>query len=310
MNDGSRALPTQQELDEWILGRSNWGRWGANDQVGAINLITPQKRVEAARLIRSGRLVSLARPLATMPAPNNPQPVQHFMKSYEMGNLGIAVDYLGVYFHGVVNTHLDALCHMWNPRGLFNNRDPKTEIGFEGARWGAVEVWGEGIVTRGVLLDIPRLRGQPFATESEPVHGWELGDALVAQKVELAPGDALCVYSGREAWQAAQPRGKAYAGDRRAGSPGLHASCLKFLRDYDVSILAWDMMDFAPSGYTVSVPMHAALFAYGVALVDNALLAPLAEACAAEGRWEFMFSMGPLKLVGGTGCPINPLAHF
>jgi kynurenine formamidase len=262
--------------------------------------------------VKSGRLLSLARPLATAPAPDNPRPVQHFMKYYDLDHFGAAVDYIGIYFHGMVNTHLDALSHFWGPKGLFNARDPKKEVGFDGTRWGGVEAWGEGIVTRGVLLDIPKLRGKPFVEQAEPVHGWELEEAAKAQKVELRAGDAVCVYSGREAWHAKHGiNGKGYGSAGPHGeAPGLHASCLKFFREHDVAVLAWDMMDFTPSGYRLPVPVHGAIFAYGMAFVDNSLLEPLAAACAEEGRYEFMFSLAPLKLIGGTGGPINPLAHF
>jgi kynurenine formamidase len=157
-----------------------------------------------------------------------------------------------------------------------------------------------------------RLRGAAFVEHAQPVHGWELEEALQSQGVKLGAGDALCVYSGREAWQAAHGReGKGYGTEGPHGdTPGLHASCLKFLRDHDVAVLVWDMMDYTPSGYNITVPVHGAIFAYGIAFVDNALLEPLSAACLAEGRWDFMFSIAPLKFVGGTGGPINPLAHF
>jgi len=302
-------LPTQAQVDEWLLNLSNWGRWGKDDQKGAVNLITPEKRVEAARLVRSGRIVSLARPLATAPAPENRQPVEHRLKYFYIGHFGVAVDYIGIHFHGIANTHLDALSHCWGAKGLFNARDPEKELDSKGARWGGVEAWGDGIVTRGVLLDIPKLRGKPFVEHAEPVHGWDLEAALHAQRVELQPGDAVCVYSGREAWAAKHGQGWGAAAPQ-GDVPGLHASCLKFFRDHDVAVLVWDMMDMMPSGYSLPVPVHGAIFAYGMAFVDNALLEPLAAACAQEGRYEFNFSVAPLKLIGGTGGPINPLAQF
>jgi len=306
----ARSQPTQEQVDEWLTRRNNWGRWGPGDQRGAINLITREKRVEAARLVTSGRVVSLARPVETAPQPGAPAPAQRYLKYQDLEGCGFASDFIGIFPHGVVNTHLDALCHMWGAKGLFNARDPKQAFGADGAGWGAVDVWGEGIVTRGVLADIPRLRGAAFADEDSPIHGWDLEDALKSQGVVMRPGDALCAYGGREAWQAAE-KGRRYgSGGQRAKSPGLHASCLEFIRDHDIAVLAWDMMDYAPSGYRMLVPVHGAIFAYGVALVDNALLAPLAAACAEEKRWEFMLSVAPLKLAGGTGAPVNPLAHF
>ncbi len=121
------------------------------------------------------------------------------------------------------------------------------------------------------------------------MHGWELDDILSARRIRLEPGDAVCVYSGREAWQEHEPRAAYSKPFGPAPSrPGLHISCLPFLRDHDVSVLVWDMLDHLPIGYDVPWAVHAALFAYGVALLDNALLEPLAQACVEEGRDEFM----------------------
>lgn len=143
-------------------------------------------------------------------------------------------------------------------------------------------------------------------TLDAPVHGWELEEVAAAQGVEIRPGDALCVYSGRE--QFAATNGWVWAGG--PARPGLHASCLPFLRDADVALLVWDMMDASPHEYEVPWTVHGAVFAYGVALVDNALLEPLAEFCSQEGRYEFMLTINPLNVRGGTGSPVNPVAVF
>jgi len=138
------------------------------------------------------------------------------------------------------------------------------------------------------------------------VHGWELEEIAAEQGVTIEPGDAVCVYSGRE--QFAASNGGVWT--RGAERPGLHASCLPFIRDNDISLLVWDMMDAAPNEYDVPWPVHGAIFAYGVSLVDNSLLEPLAKVCAEEGRYEFMFSLNPLVVIGGTGSPANPIAVF
>jgi kynurenine formamidase len=297
-----RALPTKEEALGYLRERRNWGRWGADDQRGAINLITPEKRVQAASLVRTGRAVSLSRDVPTMPGRGNPMPAQHFLRIYD----GAVIDYYGIAYHGYVTTHVDALCHVWDEGGMWNGRDPKVEITTDGARFGGIEHWREGITTRGVLLDVPRYRREPHVTIEKPVHGWELEAVCASQGVQVEPGDALVVYSGRESWQAAHPEWSGY----RPPSPGLHASCLPFVRDHDVAALAWDLMDANPNEYGLRWSMHGALFSYGVALVDNCLLQPLAEACAEEGRWEFMLTLAPLPVVGGTGSPVNPIALF
>ena len=301
------SLPTRADVEAYLRERRNWGRWGADDQVGAVNLITPAKRVQAAGLVRSGRSVSLSRVFPKLPATNNPTPAQHFMRTIERGSGGGAIDYYGISYHGQASTHLDSLCHVWDEHGMWNGRKPSQEIGFEGARWGAVTNWSNGIVTRGVLLDVPHFRGQPFVTQEQPIHGWELEDVARSQGVSLGAGDALVVYGGREAWDRAHPEQIWGSGTSR---PGLHASCLPFIRDHDVSLLVWDMMDHAPNGYDLAWSVHGAIFAYGVGLVDNALLEPLAAACAEEQRYEFMLMVLPLVVPGGTGSPANPVALF
>lgn len=294
--------PTRDEALSYLRERRNWGRWGADDQRGAVNLITPEKRVRAASLVRSGRSVSLSRDLPTVPGRGNPMPATHWLRVMD----NAVIDHIGIGYHGYVTTHVDALCHVWDDGGMWNGRDPGTEVTSQGAQFGAIQHWRDGITTRGVLLDVPKYRGEPSVTIERPVHGHELEAIAQAQGVALEPGDALVVYSGREAWQAANPAWSGY----RPPSPGLHASCLPFVREYDVAVLAWDLMDAAPNEYGLPWTMHGAIFAYGVALVDNALLQPLAEACAEEGRYEFMLTFAPLPVVGGTGSPVNPIALF
>jgi kynurenine formamidase len=307
-----RALPRREEVLSLIRDRSNWGRWGKDDQVGAINLITPQKRVAATRLVRTGRSVSLSREFPKEPGPGNAFPAQHYMRTLPRGTGGFAADYYGVFYHGVQSTHIDALCHTWDENGMWNGRDPKKEIGFDGATWGGIEAWTDGILTRGVMLDVPRHRGLPSVTQDRPVHGWELEELCEKRGIRIEPGDAICVYSGREAWQSANPEvpyGRPF-GAGVVDRPGLHVSCLQFIREHDVSVLVWDMLDHMPNGYDIPWAVHAGIFAYGIALLDNALLEPLARACGEENRDEFMLVIAPLRVKGGTGSPANPLAVF
>ncbi len=301
-----RTIPTREEVLGYLTERRNWGRWGDDDQRGAINLITAEKRAAAAGLVRTGRSVSLSREFPKTAGPGNPNPAQHFMRWFERGSGGAAVDFYGIMYHGHITTHIDALCHVWDQNGMWNGRNHRDVLTTQGTTWGDVDQWRDGIVTRGVLLDVPRFRGEPSVTVERPVHGWELEQVARAQGITLEPGDALLVYSGREAWQTANPRWSGYT----PPGPGLHASCLPFIRDNDVSVLGWDLMDANPNEYEVPWTVHGALFAYGVALLDNALLEPLADACAEEGRHEFMLTIAPLRVVGGTGSPCNPIALF
>ena len=307
-----RKLPSDADVRSFIRDRNNWGRWGKDDQLGALNLVTPAKRVAATRLVKSGRSVSLSRPFPKEPGPNNAYPAQHYMRTVPRGKGGFAADYYGIFYHGIASTHIDALCHTWDEGGMWNGRDPKKEVTFEGATFGGVEHWSEGIITRCVMLDVPRQRGVASVTQDAPVHGWELDEILSKRGIRLEPGDAVAVYSGRDAWQANNPDtpyGRPFGGGPNV-RPGLHVSCLPFLRDHDVSLLVWDMLDHLPIGYDIPWAVHAAIFAYGVALVDNALLEPVARACVEEGRDDFMLVIAPLRVVGGTGSPANPLAVF
>lgn len=303
----AHPLPTRAEIDSYLRDRNNWGRWGDAGAAGAMNLIDDAKRINAASLVKTGRNVSLSRPFPVEPSAENPNPaIQHLMKNERAPGGGSATDYYGIAYHGTSATHIDALCHVWDENGGWDGRDPGENIRFSGVQYGTVDEWSDGILTRGVLLDVVKHRGGVHVTMDTPVHGWELEEIAEAQGVKLEPGDAVCIYSGREKF--AEANGGVWT--RGAERPGLHASCLPFIRDNDASLIVWDMMDAAPNEYNVPWPVHGVIFAYGVSLVDNALLEPLADACAEEGRYEFMLTVNPLNVVGGTGSPANPIAVF
>jgi kynurenine formamidase len=297
------------EVLSLLRDRSNWGRWGENDEIGAVNLITDRKRVAAAQLVRTGTTISLSRPFPTRPHADNPRPAAHYTTRSSKGVGGVAGDYYGIEYHGVTTTHVDALCHVWDERGMWQGRDPDIELTSRGSRFGAVDKWSRGIVTRGVLLDVPAYRGAPYVVHDKPVHGDELEAIAADQGVAVEPGDALVVYSGRDRWDEEQPAwGTGLTASGEPYRPGLHASCLEFLRDHDCAALAWDMLDHAPNDWAIPWTVHGAIFAYGVALVDNCELAALAVECAAQRRNDFMFVVAPLVVQGGTGSPANPLA--
>jgi hypothetical protein len=114
----SSNAPAVSESENALTYRRNWGRWGANDQLGAVNLITAQKRAAAAALVKTGRTVSLGRVF---------EPDQHFIRVNQRGTGGSVVDYYGFLYHGVTVTHVDALCHVWDRNGMWNGRDPTKE---------------------------------------------------------------------------------------------------------------------------------------------------------------------------------------
>jgi hypothetical protein len=322
--------PDAEQVESWLFQERNWGRWGDDDERGTVNLLTPESRLAALGSARTGQVISLSRPIATWLGPGNNQPAQHFMKiAHGVGQNtvhdehdgpppgGAATDYYGLQYHGVNTTHLDALCHAWDRDGIYNGRDPQAVLSTSGASFAGVETLADGIFTRGILIDVPAYRGVEYVTQEEPVHGDELQDILDHTGTVLRPGDALCVYSGREKWQEANPDkpygrypvvtepGKA---SMHFEKPGLHASCLPFLRDSDASVLVWDMLDATPYPYDVAFAVHGAIHAYGLVLIDNALLEPLALACRAAKRTDFLLTVAPLVVNGGTGSPVNPTA--
>ncbi|MCC7363302.1 MAG: cyclase family protein [Dehalococcoidia bacterium] len=302
-------LPTEAEVMTYFEKHNNWGRWGADDEAGTINLITPEKRREAAALVQSGRAVSLAYTLNTVAAPGNWNPLQHFVRVIP----DASVDYLGILFHGYAHTHLDALCHIFYEGKGYNGK-PAAEITSLGARWGDVEQWSGGITTRGVLIDIPRFRGTSHVTVDAPVRGWEIEAAAEKQGTPLRPGDAVVVFSNRQAFYAENP-GLVPGTEPQ---PGLHADVIPVLHRNDAAILVWDQLDARPSGYAhfdvtrrPGGPVHVfGIVFLGLPLLDNAHLVPLAQACAEENRWEFMLTVNPLRVRGGTGSPVNPIAIF
>lgn len=301
--DGAEPMSRRDALT-YLQEHRNWGRWGPDDQRGAVNLVSERRRRAAAGLVRSGRVVSLARHLDRRPGAGNPHPLGHEVivpDPYEGSGMGAVEDRLTMRYHGWATTHLDALCHTWSgDEGMWGGRDPSAEVGPSGITWGDVTQWSDQLVGRGVLLDIPALRGVPYVELGRPVEGSELTAAAERQAVELQPGDFLAVYCGRDAWEAADG-GRPY---RLApeGRPGVGSSCVPFVREHDVAVLLWDMIDAEP------MTVHGVIWAFGVGLVDNCELGVLARTCAALGRYEFLMVVAPLPVPGATGSPVNPLA--
>jgi kynurenine formamidase len=289
---------------------TNWWRWGAQDELGATNLLGPQSVLRGAAAIKTGVTVSLAHPLALQAAENNPFPASRVMKQRTHVAGGAATDVISVDYHGLATTHVDALCHVWDSYGTYNGHDPAEVISNDGARWGDVTVWREGLITRGVLLDVCRARGVDCVELDAPVTGAELAE--LSSGLDVRSGDAVVVYCGRERWDDREEHawGAQRIHDGATPRPGLHSSCVGFFRESDAAILVWDMLDALPVDPPVAWPVHRAIHDLGMALVDNARLGPLAEQCRATGVSEFALVVAPLVVPGGTGSPVNPIAIF
>jgi len=303
-------------MDEIFEKVKNWGRWGAEDQAGALNLITPQKRAAAAKLVKSGEIVSCARELPVHPNLENPTPALHMMvmagdacDATGVPGLETAMDFVGVAFHGMAVSHIDALCHVF-VRGQMYNGFPAADVKSIGAMRNSIMVAREGIVSRGVLLDIPRLRGVPWLPGGASIAPDELAAAEREQGVRVEAGDILLVAGGRDARRAEEGPWNPQSG----GIPGLHPECIPWLHERDVAVLGSDGVSDPLPGAGIErwpIPVHqCALVAMGVHLLDNLMLGRLLEACARHRRWEFLFTVAPLRVDRATGSPVNPIAVF
>jgi kynurenine formamidase len=292
---------------------SNWGRWGADDVLGTLNLVTPAKRLAAAAAVMTGQTVSLSRTVTPAYEAGNSNPPIHFMIASGVGapeqGMAVAADWYGIAPHGHALTHLDSLGHLfWNAR-MYNGRPASRVEQVTGARDGSIEDAGGGIVTRGVLLDLPRALGLEYLEPEHRVSPSELESAEVAAGVTIEPGDAVLVRVGRDVDRA--QRGP--HDPDRSGTPGLSARCAEWFRERDVALLGSDVAhDPLPSIYRLmEMPIHVlCLVSMGLWLLDNAYLEDLADVVSAEGRSSFLLMLGPLKLKRGTGSAVNPLVLF
>lgn len=311
----SNAL-TRESLERLFESVKNWGRWGPDDERGALNYISAEKRAAAARLVRDGEAVSCALEFPVAPGPDNPTPAQHHMviagdapEASGVPHLETALDYIGIAFHGMATSHIDALCHVF-VRGQMYNGFPAADVKSTGAARNSIMAARDGIVSRGVLLDIPRLRGVPWLEPGAAVERAELEAAERAQGLQVAEGDVLLIGTGRDARRKARgawdPVGE--------GLAGLHPSCIPYLHERRIAVLGGDgVSDPLPSSSVEGwpIPVHqCCLVAMGVHLLDNLELGRLASACATRERWEFLFSVAPLRIERATGSPVNPLALF
>ena len=306
-------IPTKERMDEIFESSKNWGRWGADDEVGALNLITAEVRKAAAAAVRQGLAVSCSLDMPVDPAPDNPHPALHMMvqggDDCLVPGFGLesTADFVGVAFHGMASSHLDALCHVAVGGKIYNDFDV-TEVKSTGAQRNSVMAAKNGIVSRGVLLDIPRLRGVEWLEPGDVISPDELDAAEEAQSVEVREGDVLLVGTGRDARRAAKGRWSPI----EAGMAGLHPECLPWIHGRGVAVLGCDgISDVLPppqiEGWTM--PIHeTTLVAMGVHLLDNLALGELAAACAECSQWDFQFNALPLRVQGGTGSPLNPVA--
>ncbi|MEZ4331227.1 MAG: cyclase family protein [Myxococcota bacterium] len=309
----SGAPMTEARMNEIFEQVKNWGRWGKDDEAGALNLITDEVRKRAAACIRHGRAVSCAYEVAVQPAIDNPHPALHMMIAAgddclfpEIG-LETTSDFVGLAFHGMATSHLDALCHV-HVNGKMYNGFPGTDVKSTGARRNSVMCARDGIVSRGVLLDMPRTLGVDWLDPGRAITPDELEKAEAMQNVRVREGDVLLVATGRDARREALGRWHPL----EQGLAGLHPECLPWLHERGIAVLGSDcisdVVPFAAVG-SWGMPIHqVTLVAMGVHLLDNLFLGDLMKACAELSQYDFHLTIAPLRIEGGTGSPVNPIA--
>jgi kynurenine formamidase len=290
---------------------SRWGRWGSDDERGALHFLTPERVVAAAGLVSEGVSVTLSLPLNTVASAHNPKPAEHHMTavgdSAASPPIHFMKDYVGADYHHDGHTHIDALCHV-GYQGLLYNGHSVDSVTADGATVGSVEVLRDGLVGRGVLVDVPRLRGTSWLEPGEHVVVDDLERAEIEEGVVIGEGDILLVRTGHVRrlaehgpWHTA------------AAKAGLHPTAMRFIAERGVAVLGSDgNNDTAPSSTEgVSFPIHVlAVAALGIHLLDYLQLEDLRMKCEAAQRWEFLCVAAPLRIAGGTGSPLNPIAIF
>ena len=298
----SRAPRNAEEFDVLFQQVKNWGRWGANDQLGSANLLTDATRRQAIALAKTGTTVSLSHNLLTDKADDNASPFEQTMLGANN------MDNYRVSYHGYAHSHIDGLCHILY-KGQTYNGYPTAEVNTPaGCVKLGIENLKQGVITRGILIDIPMLRGLPYlepgtAVYVEDIEAWEKKAGI-----KIGPGDAILLRTGR--WARRDKVGPWNVGRNAAG---FHASIAPWIKARGVAFVGSDAaQDVVPSMVEgVALPVHTLLLTgLGINLLDNQDLEALSATAAKLNRWSFMLTIAPLAVKGGTGSPANIIATF
>jgi kynurenine formamidase len=306
----------EKQLREIYSRISNWDRWGADDERGALNFISPEKRCAAAELVEHGEVISCGRVVDTVPSPMNNKPAKHYMivagdMAAETGASAF-FDEFTVYPHGQAQSHIDAWCHISHDNRLFNGH-PANLVTSAGARVGDMAAPADGIVSRALFLDIASARDCDFIDSKEPVRPADLDRAVELAGVEPGEGDILIYYTGRHERRNALGPDCERLPDGRGHLPGLYADCLEWIHERKIALIGSDCAhDMLPSPIENEfIPIHVGTEVYmGMLLLHNLELSALRDACQRHARYEFFFAVSPLRVKGGTGSPVNPFAVF
>lgn len=303
---GKRRFPSEKELDALFDKVSNTGRWGENDELGTLNYITPGKRIAAAALVKTGRALSIARDMDKVQSPNNPQPVRHTMCYQSHYPIG-AVDAITFDTHGFALTHLDAVAHVYRGDDVYNRRKAKDVAPSAGLTFGDILAQKDGIFTRGVVLDVTAVRGVKWLTPDEGICARDLLAAEESQGVKVESGDCIFVYTGLQKRETVE--GPEDLGHR----VGIMPDCIPWIHEREIAVYSSDCVDAIPNPYSARyfIYFHAiCLASMGMVFLDVPAMEPLVDLCREMKRWDFLVTAAPLRIKGGTGCPVNPVAIF
>jgi kynurenine formamidase len=297
----------QSDVEKMLTSISDTGRWGPKDELGTVNLITPEKRREAAALVQDGVSVSLAHD--AVPGENaGTKSFEHKMTSTGVSpDSTHSSDIYSFDYHGSVLTHLDALCHIFYHGKMYNDY-PQSEVTENGAARLSVINMKNGLFTRAVLMDMPALWGVKYLPAGKAIYPADLEAWEKKSGAKLEQGDAILLNTGR--WLRQQKEGVAVV---EKAAPGLHVSCLPWFKQRGVAIVGSDFAtDLIPSGIPgVETPIHLGVItALGTPILDNCDFQKASEYARAHRHWAFLLTAAPLAVPGGTGSPINPVATF
>ena len=310
----NRTLTSKADFLRAMDELSNWGRWGDDDELGAANLITPETRKAAAALVTDGISVSLAHDVIQVEAIDASAILKREAYGITPERGFDRLSYTGSY-HGTIHSHLDSIaCHiMWEGKSYNGYR--MEDIEAAGAcPQGSINALKDGIVTRGVLFDATRLPGKATARgwlePGTPVRRADLEALEEIQGVRVSEGDVILLYTGR--WKRRSTVGPWRGAED--GVAGYHPDVAYFLKERGVSFIGHDMSnDVEPHEFydEVRLPLHyLALVAMGVGIFDNLDFERLAVVARDLNRYEFLFTASPLRIEGGMGSPLNPIATF
>lgn len=306
------------EIERMARRLSNWGRWGEEDELGTLNLVTPERRLAAAGAIRRGETFSLALPLDRQ----GPQPPferrlnpQHVMlqtgtelragvQRGAIGGWGYADDMVTMALQ--CGTHWDGLAHAFHDYAMYNGRDCAL-VGVDGAKRNDIRAMSDAVATRAVLCDVPRALGVEALDTDHRITVAELELTLERQRVEIEEGDALLLRTGHLARARAQGGWDGYT---YADEPGIGLDALPWVSQLGIAAIATDTWAFEvlPSGGAIMLPVHAVGIVHmGLLLGEMFDLEALADDCASDGVYEMAFVAPPLPFTGAVGSPVNPI---